>query len=529
MIQSAINWFLGELQPLSSGQPQAGCGTGTDITSPYSGARVTKLNSHWIPNHFSGNDAIGESWELLTARIRDRVRNDAVLSKCKATLSRLCVGSGIRTFSSASDLLEENQDLVKFEIESDTWFDRWALEEADATAEHSLWDMQRIAFEDEVESGNSLWLEVLLNDPGRTLPLAYQLLEYEQIDRSKDRDPSVSRSGKGRKYNRISGGIEYDARGRKVAYHIFDAHPYDSSTGWSSRSRRIPANRVVHQYYPHRPSATIGVSWFAPNLQTNQDLDRYVANELTTRALTALMGVAIKTNDNANFGLDAEDPDTGVPAFKLGYPFIGTLAKDDEVEVVETKRDNNEGTSLINLLLNLQAMGCRISLNRLMGDPSQANLASIKAAHQDDDAMIAPVRDNLSRRCVLPIRKRHNEMAFANGLYSTFSARDFARQQWRFSGFDVIAGSSAAMDTDATEASMNRMRSGLSTYPEETAKLGNHWRRNLRRMKVVNDVAEDMGVVLDWTKGQGMVPDSATSIAGDEQKKEGSDASQQRA
>ena len=222
--------------PASSQESEisADCDRGTDISKPYKGAWVSKLNNHWIPSHHSGDDAIGSSWDLLTSRVRDRVRNDPVLTKALSALQTLVVGTGLQSFSEASDLTEGDERLETFEMESDTWFERWASDEADAEGEHSFYEMQRIAFSDEVEVGNALWLEVILNDPGRTVPLAYQLLEYEQVDRTQDRDAELSRRGKGRRFNRISNGIEYDSRGRKVAYYVYDAHQFDPHTGQSS-------------------------------------------------------------------------------------------------------------------------------------------------------------------------------------------------------------------------------------------------------------------------------------------------------
>lgn len=502
-----LNWIrrkLGSSAPAtvepSTPEPQA---RGTDIDSPYSGARVTKLNNHWLPRHYSGDEAIRQSWDLVTARIRDRVRNDSVLQKAKNQLSRLVIGTGIDAYSDASELDEENETLVEYEIESDTWFERWALEEADIEGEHTYFDMQRVAFEDEVESGNSLWLKCMDNAPGRSVPLCYQLLEYEQIDQSRDRDAGYLRKG-GERYNRISNGIEYDARGRKVGYWIYQAHPYDSSMGWSNDSEFVPAERVLHQYLWSRPSGKLGISWFSAPMQSNFDLDRYVANELTTRGLMALMGVAVHSDDyTGGMGLEAEDADTGLSGFKMGYPAIGQLKKDDKVEVIETGRNAGDATALINLLLNLQAMGCRISVNRLLGDPSKANLAALKAAHNDDDAMVAPIIESLSNKIVRKVRKTHTQIAFARGLFKSVSAQDFARRPFQYTTFEIVGSNRSDLDKDDGEASIDRLRSGLSTYQGECARRGHHWRRNLRRMATVNAAARKAGVVLDWTKGNG--------------------------
>lgn len=473
-----------------------------DLTAPYAGARVTKLNSHWKPRHYSGDEAVKQSWDLLTSRIRDRVRNDSIFQKVKSQMSRLVIGTGIDAYSDASELDEENEQLVKYEIESDTWFERWALEEADVTGEHTYFDLQRVAFEDEMESGNCLWLECLDDNPKRTLPLCYQLIEFEQIDQNQDRDAGYLRKN-GQRYNRISNGIEYDAAGRKVAYYLFEAHPYDSSSGWSNEPVRIPAERILHQYLWTRPSGRVGISWFSAPMQTNFDLDRYVANELTTRGLMALMGIVVKGDQYPDIGLDAEDPETGLPGFKMGYPQISRIKSSEEVDVVETNRNAGDATALINLLLNLQAMGCRLSVNRLLGDPSKANLASIKASHQDDDAMVAPIVESIANKVIRHIRTRHTEVAIARGLIRSISAREFRDRRWQYTTWECIGSNRSDLDKDDGEASIDRLRSGLSTYQGECARRGHHWRRNLRRMATVNKAARAAGVILDWTKGNG--------------------------
>lgn len=488
--------------PASAPEPAETPKAVSDITSPYAGARVTKLNSHWRPQHFSGDEAIRQSWDLLTSRIRDRVRNSEVFQKAKASLSRLVIGTGIETYSDASELsMDEDEELAGYEMESDTWFERWALEEADACGEHTLYDQQRVAFDDEVETGNALWVEVWDENPRRTVPLCYQLLEYEQIDQTKDRDSESLRSGK--RVNRISNGIEYDEFGRKLGYWIYDVHPYDSSSGWTHESTFVPASRVLHQYLWTRPSGRVGISWFSAPMQTNFDLDRYVANELTTRGLMALMGLVVKSDQYPGTGLEAEDEDTGLPGFKMGYPAIGQIKRDEEVDVIETNRNAGDATALINLLLNLQAMGCKISMNRLLGDPSKANLAALKAAHNDDDAMVAPIVESISNKIVRKIRTRHTEVAVARGLIRSITAREFRDRRWQFTSYEVIGTNRSDLDKDDGEASIDRMRSGLATYQLECARRGHHWRRNIRRMATVNKAARSAGVVLDWTKGNG--------------------------
>jgi lambda family phage portal protein len=451
---------------------------------------------------------------MLTARIRDQVRGDNVLVKAKDALTRLVIGTGVAAYSDASCMEEDNEDLVSFEIESDTWFSRWATDEFDAEGEFGMYEQQRTAFGDEVEAGNVLWLKVMDPNPTRIVPLCYQLLEWEQIDTDRDRDVTVSRTKRGQIYNRISNGIEYDERNRKVAFYVFDAHPYDSSTGWTPASTRIPADRIIHQYTPTRPSAKLGVTWFAAPLRTAHDLDRFVANELTTRALTALMGVAVFSSDrNAKVCLDAEDDETGVPNFQLGYPYVGALKAEDRVEIIESKHSTGDSETFRNLLMTLAAMGCKISVSTLLGDPSKSNMASIKAAHHEDDETVAPIQTCFANRVVIPMRREFTAQAIALGRLRSVRAQDYTRRPWKYNQCALIASNRADLDKDDGEASLDRLRSGLATYQDECARRGKHWRHNLRKMQVVNEEAKRLGIVLDWSKGQGNAPMQATSVA----------------
>lgn len=482
-------------------------GTSGHVNTPYPAARVTKLNQSWMPQHYSGDEAIRQSWSLLTARIRDQVRGDSVLVKAKDALQRLVIGTGICAYSDASCMDPENEDLVRYEIESDSWFDRWASGEFDSEGEHGFYELQRTAFGDEIEGGNVLWLKVMDSDPNRIVPLCYQLLEWEQVDMTQDRDRTPSRNKRGHVYNRISNGIEFDGRNRKVAFHIFDAHPFDSTTGWTMLSTPVPAERVIHQYTPSRPSAKVGITYFAAPLRTSHDLDRFVANELTTRALMALMGIAVHTQDrNAKVCLDAEDPDTGVPNFRLGYPFVGVLKDTDKVEVIESKHGAGDSETFRNLLLTLSAMGCKISVSTLLGDPSKANMASIKAAHLEDDETVAPIQASFARRVVTRIRREFTDQLVAYGRLKSVTARDYERRRWLYNQCALIASSRADLDKDDGEASIDRLRSGMSTYADECARRGKHWRRQLQKISVINKESERLEVVLDWSKGQGSAP-----------------------
>ena len=485
------------------------CDDRTYSTRPaYQSAGINKFNAMWQPEHRSGDAAINESWSLTTARIRDAVRNDPVCRKAWMLLKRLVIGPGLLAFADAEDAAQN--EIEDFNLESDTWFERWAEEECDLTGDQSLYEMQQQSFGDIVETGNSLWLKVMLRRRNRSVQLAYQLLEWEQLcrDRDRDWDPTTG--------TRIYNGIEYNQAGEKIAYHVYDAHPYETGISSDRYSvTRIPASRILHNYIAPRPSATCGISWFTALVMPSRDVDWYLGNELTSAAIDALMVAIHKSKQVGNLGsLDADgkrnDP------FKWGYASVVQIPTEDCVEVVDSRRPNSNAAAFIEMMNTRISQSAGLSLNRLQGDASKANLATIKATNQDDAKMVEPVQRHQARRLAARIRRAHTESAIAIGLYSTVSAEQYIRQRWRFDSLVwVTPGTGAVQDVEEAEGAIDRMRSGMSTFAEECHKRGVHWKRNIRQMDRINRYAAKHGVVLDWTKGQGGAPTNATSaVAG---------------
>jgi hypothetical protein len=127
-------------------------------------------------------------------------------------------------------------------------------------------EMQRMLMGESVTVGNGLLVRSFVKDY-KLVPLAYQLIEREQLDESQDRPATPGQ-------NKIVGGIEFNAANRTVAYHIYLDHPQEmfgigqsallgggATLAIGSRRQRIPAERVIDLALFHRPSASLGVSW----------------------------------------------------------------------------------------------------------------------------------------------------------------------------------------------------------------------------------------------------------------------------
>jgi lambda family phage portal protein len=477
------------------------------ITSPitsleaYRGAHLTKKNASWIPDHVSGDAAIDNSFDMLLRRIREMGRDDPVIQASKRAVVKHVIGSGILAFADAL-LPDSNQEYDDdFNDPSDAWFERWSDErECDIEGRFSFEEMQVHQWNEMMESGESLWLHVDDDTPGRSVRLAYQLLEAEQLDESRDWEAGGETEFECRR------GIEYDHLGRPQFYWIFDAHPYGLRLAHSieSRSRRIPASRVIHTYLPNRTSEHRGVTWFT-NLQSAKDLDWYLGNELTSKAIGSLFGVYFKRDRNAGSGTGLGGDSSTGNTQKLGAGIIGDLGPNDDIKIVEAKRGSADADPFIQLMLQLQAMSIGVSKLRLTGDYSQSSYTSARAAHLDDATFFLMLQNFARHNFVRPIRRSHQRQAVAAGLIKSMTPRQYLQDQMRLENFFIQPPGREQIDPEKeTNAAAARVRFGFSTHAEECGKRGKHWR------KVARQRAREENY---WTDTVGRLPDLGESKA----------------
>lgn len=121
---------------------------------------------------------------------------------------------------------------------------------------------------------------------GSTVPLKLQLLEIDFLD--------VEYCGVLEGGREVVRGIEYDKRGKRLAYYLFDRHPGDAgmwTLGRSGSSKRVPAEEIIHFFDPERAGQQDGITRLAPIIAKVRDLHTYADSELQRKQLESRMGV----------------------------------------------------------------------------------------------------------------------------------------------------------------------------------------------------------------------------------------------
>lgn len=258
----------------------------------YEAGSHTRRTRGWNAPTTSANQAILGSLTTLRDRSRAASRNDGIAHGAIEELVGAIVGTGIKPLSQAKDpaFRKAVQEL---------WL-RWT-DEADADGQFDFYGLQAQAVRTWLEAGEEFGrLRPRLPSDGLSVPLQVQNLEPELCPHTHDQ------AFGGRK---IRAGIEFDALGRRVAYHFHPSRPEQDDFD-ASRLVRVPGDAVMHLYEPLRPGQLRGVPHLTQGLISLYDVDKYSDATLLRQQIANLFAGFIRKAANA-VESDVVDPLTG--------------------------------------------------------------------------------------------------------------------------------------------------------------------------------------------------------------------------
>ncbi|MEO1722050.1 MAG: phage portal protein [Pseudomonadota bacterium] len=128
-------------------------------------------------------------------------------------------------------------------------------------------------------------------------PLGVKVLEAAFLDQS------VTRFGSQNADHIVINGIEIDARGKRIGYWLFDAHPNDNHmTLRPPVSRFVSVDRVDMVWTPRRPGELVPVTWLAAAIRTMKDRKDYLDFERLRAKVQACLALFVKGAGNGGAG-----------------------------------------------------------------------------------------------------------------------------------------------------------------------------------------------------------------------------------
>ena len=455
-------------------------------SGPYEGAGFTRRLNVWGTSTLGPDASLYGSLSTLRARSRELVRNDPLANSGLDTLVSNLVGSGIspRWQIDNADLKKQLQAL---------WND-WSME-CDHDQVADFYGLQALACRSMIESGEAL-VRFLPQPAGNmSVPLRLQVIEPDHLDESYS---TTMANG-----HEIRMGIEFNAAGQRVAYHLFKDHPGEAFLTADTTTRiRIPASEILHIYRPLRPGQKRGRPWLSSVITTLHELNKYLDAEQVRKATAAMFGGFVTAPpgevDNAPniFGTDTTDLG-GAEIMSLEPGSFPTLPPGMDVKFSEPADVGGSYEPFVKHMERRIARGYGgMTYEKLSGDLSDVNYSSIRAGNLEFQRFCLQIIGNvLAFQLCQPVAKYWLNQAVLSGAVQipdyTKNRRAYWRIKWCPDGWPWV---DPEKDLKAEQLAI---RSGLKSRAESVAERGRDVEEIDREISEDNSRADALGLIYD--------------------------------
>lgn len=241
-------------------------------------------------------------------------------------------------------------------------FGAWA-KRADAESRTDLFGIQAAAVRAMIVDG-----EAFLHMETRANGLRLRLLPAEMVDEADTRD--LPNGGY------VVAGIEFNATGQRVAYHVLKARPtevFASTYG----TIRVPAEDMLHVMHPLGAGQVRGVSWLAPVLLRLSELDQ-LEDALAVGVKTAAMFAGFLVDQNGTGEpFDASD-ESGILTRGLEPGVLQRLPSGFDIRF-STPQQAQQTAEFVSHQIRAIAAGLGVPAHLVSGDLREANYGSLRA------------------------------------------------------------------------------------------------------------------------------------------------------
>ncbi|WP_019222080.1 phage portal protein [Bartonella senegalensis] len=232
------------------------------------------------------NKAIEECGDTIVARSRWLYDNESLYGSATEEWVSAAVSDGIKPYPRIEGFQEEKKKLL------DLWW-QW-VDEADYDEDASFYGLQATIAREVFLTGECFVRLHYVDLYGRSgVPLQLQVYPTEMLDLAYNGPAELEG-------NYIRMGIEFNASGKRVAYHFWKHHPYDdcsASTVFESQERiRVPAEMVLHIKERRIAGQLRGSPKITRCMTKIFQLESYDDAELDRKRTAALFAAFVKDN-----------------------------------------------------------------------------------------------------------------------------------------------------------------------------------------------------------------------------------------
>jgi lambda family phage portal protein len=334
--------------------------------SAFDAAGSGRRTKGWAVVKDDVNSLIFSNVDILRDRCRDVVRKNPWAENALSGFVANAIGVGIKPQSQ-----HPNPDIRK---SIHALWRRWT-DEADATGLTDFYGLQRLGCRTMREGGEGfVRFRYRRSEDGLSVPLQLQLLEAEHVPTY---NTATSRPAGN---NQIRMGIEFDAIGRRAAYHMYREHPGASVFFGldNQQTTRVPADQVLALFEPLRPGQIRGLPWFTSVLLDLWELEQYSDAQLVKQKVAAMFVGWLKKTGAGDAILPEENQNGSVAETVLEPGTYQTLLPGEDMEFADPP-DAGSYAEFVRVQLRAIAAGLGITYEMLTGDLTGVNYSSIRA------------------------------------------------------------------------------------------------------------------------------------------------------
>lgn len=421
----------------------------------------------WLTSQLSADGAIERDLAATREKCRELASHNSHLAGAVEGMLNNCIGGGIVCQSRIdAERLGLSADAARaIDAELERLFGQWARG-CDRTGRQSLVALQRQWLRNWLVDGEVF---VVLSDVGRAdkpVPLALETIDADRVS-TPDGEQANSR---------IRNGIEFDAQGAIVAYHIRSTHPHDDKQP-ERRWQRIRADRVLHLFEQQWPGQTRGWPWLAPVIEIARDMgdcsEAALVNLQIAACFAAFVQVGEASPEMAAAGAATQTDVDGRRLEDLSPGMIQYLGQGQDVKFANPNQPQATYAPFMDWHLHAIAAALGYPYELLAKDYSGTTYSSGRLSLIDGRIAFKVRQQAMIERLLRPIWERFVTECVVTGASERIDPRayakgrvDYQRGLWQAPGWPWID------PTKEVAASDESIQKGLSTHADELAGRG---------------------------------------------------------
>lgn len=492
--------------------------------------------ANWQPALWSPDNEINIYRDRIVSRVRDMVRNDGWAAGSVTRILDSAVGATFRPLAKADYRALQMMSGVKgFDA---AWADeygraieaawrRWANDPGrycDVERKKTVSQILRIGFRHKLIDGDTLAVMQYRTDRLGTGKARYattvQLIDPDRLSNPQEQFDMPN----------VRGGVEIDADGAPVAYHIRKAHIGDWWSGektmtWDRIERETSWGRpiVIHDFDGDRATQHRGTSMFTPIVQRLKMLTKYDQTELEAAILNAVFGAYVTSPYDPRLFEDGLRQDDVLAYQDMRTDFhndhrislhggakMPILPPGETITTVDASRPNSNFAAFESAVLRNCAAATGISTQQLTQDWSDVNYSSARAAMLEAWKTLTRRREDFAAGFAQPIlscfiEELHSlgEVPLPAGAPDFLEARaEYVRAKWMGPGrgwVDPVAEKKGAI---------LGLEAGMSTLEKEVAENdGEDWEEVMDQRAREIEACKERGLPLpSWAQADTFAP-----------------------